>query len=1031
MNRARLLNDFPRAVMVGICLAIASNGFAQVERPTQADALEAAVQLFDEGDYVGAQHALGQIDADQLTDDQRTVLTHFVQRATMAVSMQEKADADHEAAVLAVSEGRLPDAKRLLQSVLDNRFTSRETRKAAEASLQSLTKDDTPPVDHADDANHSDTPADAPDIHDLSGQLRSMRAKVFTREADAALNAGRISDAERLYRLALENVPGFPEAERGLRRLGETEQVESGARSLLGRITERNRVAWQRTVATYRMLEIEVRDHVLNNRFGLAKQALLRAQQVVEGGKSAAEPVSRYEALLHDVQALARYTEDEERVYNEREVSRQREEARRENQERVRNINDNKRKRISALMSEALQHRKDRNLDRAVNVLRQVLAIDPNNDTARWMKEGLEDQNAYVKQRALRDDLRKQTQGVLIDADDAKIPWWQGLTYPKNWLDIISRPARIPPGSETPGIDDDLQSSLNTPIRIDFQNEPLGNVVQMLAKAANANISVAWNSLASASINRNTPVNLTFANPVKLGTAIREVLDNVNGSDVKLGYTVANSLVKVATQRVLDRTVVERVYDVNDLLMIIPDFDDAPNMNLDQNSRAIAKTKRRTVFDNGTIFFPEGDEDADESVIDEQANELVSLIRKTIEPESWRANNGDVGSITEINGQLVITQTPSTHARVGGLLSKLREQRAIQIAIEARFITVQSNYLEELGMDLDIVLNSGNAGFDFVPGQGGTVQADPVLGSRLLLPRSFSRVGFTPGVPGFGNPLNANNTQQSLPQPFTQAGLVPGRGNNFIGGRNTSPLPVISNILNFTDPGTLTSDLPGSFAGNPTLQPAFNVFGSFLDNIQVDFLIRATQADSRTTLLTAPRLVLFNGQRAWVAVVNQQSFVSSLQPVVDATGQAPLISTIETGAVLDAQATVTADRRYVTMTLRPSVGRLLGIQTFGFSVGPAAGSGLFVQLPSISRTVMRTTVSVPDGGTLLIGGQKLAGEIEIESGVPVLSKIPVLKRFYSSRSHIKDEQVLLVLIKPKIIIQTEAEQEAFPSFSSR
>jgi type II secretory pathway component GspD/PulD (secretin) len=142
-----------------------------------------------------------------------------------------------------------------------------------------------------------------------------------------------------------------------------------------------------------------------------------------------------------------------------------------------------------------------------------------------------------------------------------------------------------------------------------------------------------------------------------------------------------------------------------------------------------------------------------------------------------------------------------------------------------------------------------------------------------------------------------------------------------------------------------------------------------------------------------------------------------------------LINNIETGSVLDAQATVSADRRYVTMTLRPSVGRLLGIQTFGFQVGAAAGEGAFVQLPSITRQVVRTTVSVPDGGTLLIGGQKLAGEIEIEGGVPVLSKIPILKRFYSSRTLVKDEQVLLILIKPKIIIRTEAEQEAFPSFS--
>jgi len=240
--------------------------------------------------------------------------------------------------------------------------------------------------------------------------------------------------------------------------------------------------------------------------------------------------------------------------------------------------------------------------------------------------------------------------------------------------------------------------------------------------------------------------------------------------------------------------------------------------------------------------------------------------------------------------------------------------------------------------------------------------------------------------------------------------------------------------LAITDPAAIQTDLPGSFGGS-ALQPAFTAFGSFLDNIQVDFLIRATQADQRSTVLTAPRVVLFNGQRSWVAVVNQQSFVSELQPVVasGAAAQAPQIGNINTGAVLDVRATVSADRRYVTMTLQPGVGRLLDIQTFLFTTGPNVGAGAsgFVQLPTIARQAVKTTVSVPDGGTLLIGGQKLAGEVEIEAGVPILSKIPLLKRLYSSRTLVKDEQVLLILVKPRILIQKEAEQRAFPTFSAR
>jgi hypothetical protein len=49
----------------------------------------------------------------------------------------------------------------------------------------------------------------------------------------------------------------------------------------------------------------------------------------------------------------------------------------------------------------------------------------------------------------------------------------------------------------------------------------------------------------------------------------------------------------------------------------------------------------------------------------------------------------------------------------------------------------------------------------------------------------------------------------------------------------------------------------------------------------------------------------------------------------------PEIDIVNSGAILDAQATVSADRKYVTMTLRPQHSELLQIHTFTFQT--AAG----------------------------------------------------------------------------------------------
>ena len=89
-----------------------------------------------------------------------------------------------------------------------------------------------------------------------------------------------------------------------------------------------------------------------------------------------------------------------------------------------------------------------------------------------------------------------------------------------------------------------------------------------------------------------------------------------------------------------------------------------------------------------------------------------------------------------------------------------------------------------------------------------------------------------------------------------------------------------------------------------------------------------------------------------------------------------------------------------------------------------------VTVPETETSSVMTRVSVPDGGTLLLGGQKITAEIEKEAGVPILSKIPVLGRLFSNRSTIRDQKILLILVKPVIMLQDEREAEAIAGMES-
>ncbi len=84
--------------------------------------------------------------------------------------------------------------------------------------------------------------------------------------------------------------------------------------------------------------------------------------------------------------------------------------------------------------------------------------------------------------------------------------------------------------------------------------------------------------------------------------------------------------------------------------------------------------------------------------------------------------------------------------------------------------------------------------------------------------------------------------------------------------------------------------------------------------------------------------------------------------------------------------------------------------------------GTTVQLPVLAVTTVNTTVSVPDGGTVLMGGIKRMSEGRTERGVPMLSNLPYVNRLFKNVAIGRETQSLMMMVTPRIIIQEEEEQ---------
>ncbi len=207
----------------------------------------------------------------------------------------------------------------------------------------------------------------------------------------------------------------------------------------------------------------------------------------------------------------------------------------------------------------------------------------------------------------------------------------------------------------------------------------------------------------------------------------------------------------------------------------------------------------------------------------------------------------------------------------------------------------------------------------------------------------------------------------------------------------------------------------------------------FLDDKQVHQLMQAAQGDSRTSVMQAPKMTLLNGQSGTINVTDAQNFLTGVD-VVRSRGLVtfnPKIETITTGFRMTAQPVVSADRRFVQVSLKidqsdvaspvPTIPMKIPVET---SKGETQTFTQCVQQPRLSTMAVETTVTIPDGGTVLFGGLKKVSETRQEISPPTLSKVPYVNRLFRNVAYGKDTYSVLFLVTPRIIINEQEEPKA-------
>ncbi|MEQ9617148.1 MAG: hypothetical protein RLN60_03840 [Phycisphaerales bacterium] len=221
---------------------------------------------------------------------------------------------------------------------------------------------------------------------------------------------------------------------------------------------------------------------------------------------------------------------------------------------------------------------------------------------------------------------------------------------------------------------------------------------------------------------------------------------------------------------------------------------------------------------------------------------------------------------------------------------------------------------------------------------------------------------------------------------------------------NFNPIDFESDVPDTDNPPSARNE---NFAvSNPgnTGQGAATARGGIIIGDDIGIFIRALDQVSDVTLLSNPKVMALNRQRAKVLVGTRVGF---LETTVVENQVLQTVQFIDTGIEIDVRPYLMRDDK-IRMELAPKVSSVV------FRLVETQG-GITQQIPDENIQTVATDVLVPQGHTAVIGGLFREDTSRSRSQVPVLGDIPIVGAAFRGHDDEIDQVELIFLIKPTVL----------------
>lgn len=373
--------------------------------------------------------------------------------------------------------------------------------------------------------------------------------------------------------------------------------------------------------------------------------------------------------------------------------------------------------------------------------------------------------------------------------------------------------------------------------------------------------------------------------------------------------------------------------------------------------------------------------------------------------------DGASANFNAASNTLRVVNTPSNQDIVSQVVETLSQLEPVTVSVQVTMIKTQQTNLEELGFDW-LIGPFGNSGGNLF-GSGGTVgNGTPRTNADFVSPIDYTSI---PGVP-----IASGETVSNI----ATGGLR--------SGDSAIPNNSLDSILNN----------PGRNSQTNSVAPGILSLTGLFSEGQLQMVMRGLDQKKGVDIMARPSILTRSSQASSILIAREFIYPTEYEPPelpnsvgADTEGSFPVTPATPTafetkvvGISLEVLPVADADKRYIDITLNPSITEFEGFVNYGSPItSPASGllgsssvtiTNNEILMPVFNARKTSTQVTVADGATIAIGGLMAESSQTVEDKVPVLGSIPWVGRLFQSTSRKPVSTAIIFLVHVELLDPT-------------